>query len=57
MYILLYMPSIKLEKGKIELKDNYEMIFEKTITKFGNGAKIDAPKEFLGKKVYVVVRK
>ena len=56
MYIILYMAKIKLENGKIELKDNYEMIFEKTITKFGNGAKIDAPKEFLGKKVYVIVR-
>ena len=56
MYIILYMAKIKLEKGKIELKDNYEMIFEKTITKFGNGAKIDAPKELLGKKVYVIVR-
>jgi putative transposon-encoded protein len=51
------MARIKMQKGKIELKDDYEMIFEKTITKFGNGAKIDAPKEFLGKKVYVVVRK
>jgi len=51
------MAKIKLEKGKIELKDNYEMIFEKTITKFGNGAKIDAPKELLGKKVYVIVRR
>lgn len=48
--------KIKLEKGKIELKDNFELIYEKTITKFGNGAKIDAPKELLGKKVYVVVR-
>jgi putative transposon-encoded protein len=33
------------------------MIIEKTVTKFGNGAKIDAPKELLGKKVYVIVRK
>ncbi|MBI2045369.1 DUF2080 family transposase-associated protein, partial [Candidatus Pacearchaeota archaeon] len=24
--------------------------------KFGSGAKIDAPKEFLGKKVYVLIR-
>ena len=51
------MANIKLEKGKIELKDSYELIFEKTVTKFGNGAKIDAPKEMLGKKVYVIVRK
>ena len=56
-YIIIYMAKIKLEKGKIELKDNYRLIFEKVITKFGNGAKIDAPKEFLGKKVYVIVRK
>jgi putative transposon-encoded protein len=51
------MGQIKLAKGKIELKDDYELIFEKSITKFGNGAKIDAPKEFLGKKVYVIIRK
>jgi len=57
MYMVLYMAKIKLEKGKIELRDNYDLIFEKTITKFGNGAKIDAPKELLGKKVYVIVRK
>ena len=59
LYIKLYMRkrSIKLEKGKLELKDEFELIFEKTITKFGNGAKIDAPKEFLGKKVYVILRK
>ena len=57
MYYKVYMAKIKLEKGKIELKDNYELIFEKTITKFGNGAKIDAPKNLLGKKVYVIVRK
>ncbi|MBS3092942.1 DUF2080 family transposase-associated protein, partial [Candidatus Pacearchaeota archaeon] len=25
--------------------------------KFGSGAKIDAPKEFLGKKVYILIRK
>jgi len=49
--------SIKLEKGKLELNDEFELIFEKTITKFGNGAKIDAPKEFLGRKVYVILRK
>lgn len=58
MYIIYCMSrSLKLQEGKIELKDNFELIFEKIITKFGNGAKIDAPKELLGKKVYVVVRK
>ena len=58
-YLLVYMPKreLKLEKGKLQLKDEFDLIFEKEITKFGNGAKIDAPKEFLGRKVYVVVRK
>ncbi|MBI4980358.1 DUF2080 family transposase-associated protein [Candidatus Woesearchaeota archaeon] len=27
------------------------------MTKFGTGAKIDAPKELLGKEVYVLIRK
>lgn len=29
--------------------------FERTVTKFGNSAKIDCPKEFLGKRVFVIV--
>lgn len=49
--------SIKLEKGKLELRDEFELIFERTISKFGNGAKIDAPKDLLGRKVYVILRK
>lgn len=49
--------SIKLEKGKLVLKDEFELIFERTINKFGNGAKIDAPKDLLGRKVYVILRK
>lgn len=47
--------SIKFEKGKLELRDEFELIFERTITKFGNGAKIDAPKDLLGRKVYKIV--
>lgn len=31
--------------------------FEKEVTKFGTGAKIDCPKEYLRKKVYVLIRK
>ena len=62
MYLILNMSkkplrSISLEKEKLELKDEFELIFERTITKFGNGAKIDAPKNLLGRKVYVILRK
>jgi putative transposon-encoded protein len=49
--------NIKLNNNKIVMEDEYEMIYEKTITKFGTGAKIDAPKDLIGKKVYVLVRK
>jgi len=49
--------KIKLEKGKLNIIDNIDLIYEKIITKFGTGAKIDAPKEFLGKKVYVMIQK
>jgi len=49
--------EIKLNEGKFEFSDKFERIFERTITPFGNGAKIDAPKEYLGRKVYVILRK
>ena len=62
MYIIIYMSkkqlrTINLEKGKLELRDEFELIFERTITKFGNGAKIDAPKNLIGRKVYIILRK
>jgi len=48
--------KIELKEGKLKISDGITTIYEKTITKFGTGAKIDAPKEFLGKKVYVMIR-
>jgi putative transposon-encoded protein len=49
--------KIRIEKTKLHLEDEIVGLFEKTITNFGSGAKIDAPKEFLGRKVYVLIRK
>lgn len=34
---------------------NIQAYFEKTVTSFGNGAKIDTPKEYHGKRVIVIV--
>ena len=51
------MRNITIINNKLNMQDEIELVFEKAITKFGNGAKIDAPKEFLGKKVYVIIRK
>ena len=57
IYEVFMTRKIKLMNNQLNIKDEIEILFEKTITKFGNGAKIDAPKEFLGKKVYVLIRK
>ncbi len=43
--------------GKLIIKDNVEEIYEKKITPYGNGAKIDAPKKYIGKKVFVIILK
>ena len=51
------MKSLRLENGKLELSDEVVGFFEREVTKFGNGAKIDCPKEFLGKRVYVIICK
>ena len=37
--------------------NNINGYFERIVTKFGTGAKIDAPKEYLGKKVVILVCK
>jgi len=50
-----YMPQLRLKGKKLNLSDEILGFFEKRVTKFGNGAKIDCPKEFLGKRVYVVI--
>jgi putative transposon-encoded protein len=60
IYTCIYgadMRKIIAQNGKLKLTDDVGMIFEKIITKFGNGAKIDAPKDHIGKKVYVLIRK
>ncbi len=36
--------------------ENIKCYFEKTVTKFGMGAKVDVPKEYLGKKVIVIIK-
>jgi len=49
--------KIKLNKNKLNFEEEFEWMFEKVITKFGTGAKIDAPKEHIGKRVLVFVKK
>ena len=49
-------------KGKIEPKtkitiENIEGVIKKTVTPFGNGAKVDCPKEYIGQPVYLIISK
>lgn len=43
--------------GKIHLEDDVEEIFEKKVTPYGNGAKLDAQKKYIGKRAYVIILK
>ncbi len=50
------MRTLKIKNNELEIKDQIETLFEKPITPFGNGAKIDCPKKYLGKKAIVIIR-
>ncbi len=51
------MRKIEVIKNKLKIGDDVVVVFEKPVTRFGTGAKIDCPKEYIGKMVYVMVRK
>lgn len=45
-----------MDKTKIII-EGIEGFIEKIVTKFGSGAKVDCPKQYLGKRVYLVITK
>jgi putative transposon-encoded protein len=51
------MRRIQIKRDRLVLTDGILGFFEKVVTPFGTGAKIDCPKEFLGRRVYVIIRK
>ena len=51
------MKRIRLEE-KTELRISGVLgFFRKMVTPFGTGAKVDCPKEYLGRRVYLVILK
>jgi len=48
---------IELTRKNITLTDEIEGFIQKKVTPFGTGAKVDCPKEHLGKTVYLVICK
>lgn len=51
------MRKIALIKKNLKLTDNVIGFFEKRVTPFGTGAKVDCPREYLRRRVYLVICK
>lgn len=51
------MRKIEVIDKKILLTDEVEIVYEKRITPFGNSAKVDAPKKYIGYRAYVIILK
>ena len=43
--------------GKIKITDRVMEIYEKKVTPYGNGAKIDAQKKDIGRRAYIIILK
>ena len=59
MYVLYCdtMRKINLTTKNMHLSEEVIAIMEKHVTPYGNGAKVDCVKEFIGKRAYVVIVK
>ena len=51
------MKKIKITKDKIYFEDDIQEIVEGVVKQIGNGGMILSSKKYIGKKVYVLIRK
>jgi len=49
------MRHIEMLSGDLIIKEKVNVVYEKVITPFGNSGKFDAPKNYIGKRAYVVI--
>jgi putative transposon-encoded protein len=56
-YLNISMRKIELRKENLILKDKILGFLEREVTHFGTSAKVDCPKRFIGKRVYLIVCK
>jgi putative transposon-encoded protein len=49
------MREIEVRRGDLKIKEKVDVIYEKIITRFGNSAKLDAPKKYIGRRAYVII--
>lgn len=58
MYVLRMTRKIMaLKGGKLNIQDDVEEIYERKVTRYGNGAKVDSQKKHLGKRAFVIILK
>ncbi len=51
------MRKITVTTKNLSLGEKVEIVYEKRITTFGNSAKLDAPKKYIGWRAYVIIVK
>ena len=49
------MRIIELKKENLTLKDKIEGFLERTVSPLGNSGKVDCPKRFIGRRVYILI--
>jgi putative transposon-encoded protein len=49
------MRIVELNKGNFVLKDKIEGFLERIVTPIGNSGKVDCPKKFIGRRVYILI--
>jgi len=53
----LRMKSVPVQEATKLTVEGVEAFFEKIVTRFGTGAKIDCPRQYLGREVFIIVRR
>lgn len=51
------MKRVKIETKTKLIVESIEGFYKRKVTPFGNSAKVDCPREHLGKEVYLIIKK
>ena len=51
------MRQVKIENKTKVIVTGIEGFIKRVVTPFGNSAKVDCPKEYLGREVYLIIKK
>lgn len=49
--------KIIVTKNRIVLGDDVEIFYERIVTPFGNSAKVDSNRKYIGRRAYVIILK